>query len=482
MSLIIENKDRFNKGYFISNPKKETFSIFKANEFFFITQEGNVAIKNEILGLIRNCKKVIKICSFILTDPEIFELLLEKAKESAIAIFILTQYDNDKLRRASIIDDLIEDGYESSEEQHMSIIKSLYDHGAHVRAATITHAKFLIADQKFAFITSANITTPSLNLNTESGIYLNEYDALNLDRLFDIIFQKGTQYIHFVTANKTTAKKGRDFIVQSSANLLQKDIDLIGKETGLRFTYEGLENGLYKQILEIINTSKEYLYLSSFCIVGLDSLPGFKNAIEDAINRNVEILLFCRGMNYRGDHLESCEWLFNVGCNLYGDIYNHSKGVANEVIGLIFTANIDGRHGLTNGFEVGCLLSDEQRAKFVEFHKTIIAQSDFIYQSKPIRKEFLDTYLYYQEKKGIVKNQFAGQMIIKSDRPKLLSDTRIFDNPIFYAEKDGRSYLAIGDDLFLTVYENGIFSILDKSKPDRTVEKSILNYETLIIN
>ena len=45
----------------------------------------------------------------------------------------------------------------------------------------------------------------------------------------------------------------------------------------------------------------------------------------------------------------------------FADLFNHSKGVINEKKGLIFTANIDGFHGLRNGFEVGYILQEKQR-------------------------------------------------------------------------------------------------------------------------
>ena len=40
---------------------------------------------------------------------------------------------------------------------------------------------------------------------------------------------------------------------------------------------------------------------------------------------------------------------------------NHSKCVLSEKQGIIFTANIDGKNGLLSGFEIGCILNDEQR-------------------------------------------------------------------------------------------------------------------------
>ena len=40
---------------------------------------------------------------------------------------------------------------------------------------------------------------------------------------------------------------------------------------------------------------------------------------------------------------------------------NHSKCVLSENQGVIFSANIDGKNGLLSGFEIGCILTEEQR-------------------------------------------------------------------------------------------------------------------------
>src|SRR5690606_20467178 len=104
-------------------------------------------------------------------------------------------------------------------------------------------------------------------------------------------------------------------------------------------------------------------------------------ALKSAIKRDVSISVFCRGMNYRNDHLTGVSELCDLGCNIYADVYNHSKEVINEKTGLIFTANIDGHHGLTNGFEVGYLLNEAQRIEFLDFHKRLIETAFYVFES-----------------------------------------------------------------------------------------------------
>lgn len=56
---------------------------------------------------------------------------------------------------------------------------------------------------------------------------------------------------------------------------------------------------------------------------------------------------------------EAIKILEKLGCRNFGDDNNHSKCVISESEGIIFTANIDGKHGLKSGFEVGCVLEGE---------------------------------------------------------------------------------------------------------------------------
>ena len=45
---------------------------------------------------------------------------------------------------------------------------------------------------------------------------------------------------------------------------------------------------------------------------------------------------------------------------------NHAKCIITEREGALFTANIDGNKGLLTGFELGCLLTEEQRIQSIK--------------------------------------------------------------------------------------------------------------------
>ena len=198
MNNNLINKEAFQGGFFVLNDNKTQADLGEYPDLLF-TLDGYPQIKNHIIKLIRNAVKVIKLCSFIISDEEIAFELLEKCKNTDTAIFLLTQLDDKKFN----FDFLPEEVSTEEGKEHMSIITKLYGLGAHVRAATSAHAKFIVCDSCDALLMSANITSPSLNTNPETGVILTkERGYRELDKLFDILFQKGTEYVGFTKSGK----------------------------------------------------------------------------------------------------------------------------------------------------------------------------------------------------------------------------------------------------------------------------------------
>lgn len=474
----ISNTNNLTFGAYIQNKLSLPFNPFLATTQIFLTQKGNTSLKQEIIKLISEAKHVLKICSFIITDKQIYESLLHKVKERKVAIFILTQLDQSKLKNTSLLEDfLTEEEIEDSQNQnHLNCIKNLFDQGVHVRASTTAHAKFIISDRNIGFITSANMTTPSLGLNTESGVYLREKDAIELDKLFDIVFQKGTKYRQYITASRR-----KTFVIQAE-NKVDMNILPSPASTELRYTYEDTNSNLYEEIIRITNASNDYLFISAYSIVGLESLPELIDALRSAKQRGVSINVFCRGMNYRSDHLKGSEILANIGCTIYADVYNHSKGIVNEHTGLLFTANIDGNHGLKNGFEVGYILDSIQRLEFLNFHKHLIECSTYKYESKPTRIDFFETYKAYELEKGIKPSPIPSEITITIKTGLKINQQEFESMPIFYSKiKGSNCTLFVGKNSYQTHYKDGSFELLDVSIANFKTEKYLLKYNNLKI-
>ena len=138
------------------------------------------------------------------------------------------------------------------------------------------------------------MTTPSLTNNPETGVFIENTNALrHLDNLFDEIFQNGTEYTRFITANSN-----KQFIVSRNQNISEK-AKALKSETKLKFTFEDHQQSLYEQIVKIIENSSGDVYLSTYSIVGLNVLPEFISAVKSVIKKGNVVYIFSRGMNYR---------------------------------------------------------------------------------------------------------------------------------------------------------------------------------------
>ena len=477
MEINIKHTDYFGSGKYILNEEKVPFTVFQDSKEIFLTQEDSFRLKNEILNLIEEAQEVIKICSFIITDKDVYNALLNKAQNSNVAIFVLTQLDQRKLTNIYSLADFLteEELKENSGQTHLKYIKKLFESGIHIRAAVSIHAKFVLSDRKIGFITSANITTPSLTLNTESGVYLEDQDVEVLDMLFDTIFKKGTTYRQFLSS----AKKNKIIVVQSNNTIDQKLLP-DSSNSGLRYTYEDLANNLYQEIIDIIDKSTEYLYLSTYSIVKLIRLQEFTKAIKEAIARGVSINVFCRGM-HKNNHLEGSELLKSLGCNIFADLYNHSKGIINQESGLIFTANIDGNYGLKNGFEVGYILNENQRKEFLKFHKYLIKTAYYVYENKPSRIKVFQTFNKYEKDKNISPPTFQNDLEIYVGKEFKVNEKSIKNNLLFYGKKGNDEFLILGNSFYRCKKNGNVFQITSTEEPRYDLIIYLLKYFNLKI-
>ncbi|HRG58686.1 MAG TPA: phospholipase D-like domain-containing protein [Bacteroidia bacterium] len=477
MDKIIHNTDTFTTGSFIMNHSAEKYEPFRNSQDLFLTQVNSESLKRELIKIIEGATTVLKICSFIITDKEIFEVLLNKAKNDNVAVFILTQLDPTKLSNNIFLTE--EESKEQNENIHLTFIKTLYDNGAHVRASTSAHAKFVIADKSKGFLMSANITTPSLTYNTESGIYLLNQNVNQLEQLFDVIFQKGTSYRQYLSSSKSN----KQLVVQNETTIKEEWLPK-SNDSDLKYTYENMEFSLLNEIIRIIQNSNKFIYISTYSIVALQNLENIVFEIKSAVERGVEVFVFSRGMNYRNDHLKACNELSKIGCSIYGDVFNHSKAILNENEGLIFTANIDGNHGLTNGFEVGCKLTKTQYSELLDFHKYLIRTSPFVFNPSPVRLELFKMYEYLEKLKGISPPFFGDDLVIELKGNVNVKQEELEGQPIFYArskESNSEQFLVVSNSTFKINIVNNIIYINESSKTIYNIDKFLLRYNNLKI-
>lgn len=317
------------------------------------------------------------------------------------------------------------------------------------------------------------MTTPSLTSNPETGIFISDSKALNhLDRLFDEIFQNGTEYTRFITANSN-----KQFIVSRKQNI-SENTEILNTKTKLKYTFEDYQQSLYEEIVDTLANTTGDVLLSTYSIVGLNKLPEFISAIKSVIIKGYSVYVFSRGMNYREDHLEGCTLLANLGCKIYGDIFNHSKGIVTPEQSMIFTANIDGNHGLKNGFEVGVILENDQKINLKSFIEWQISTAPYIFTIAPNKIKYFDYYSYHCKSKEINPRELPEDFTIKLNKSNSELAILLDEIPCYYKIKNDKiSQLQIGKYSYEVHFDHNTLSIGNQiHKREYNLESYLLKY------
>lgn len=337
----------------------------------YYNSQRNSELTDRIYELINKAERYIKTGNFIFQDPGLNDALIQAA-EKGIAIFVISNLRGDEERGK------YEKKVSSEIDPHIPHLHELSRKGAHVHLSNDLHAKFLIVDGKEGLIMSSNYTYNSLYINPENGVDIAGAELIDLEKLFDVLFT----YQDIVLCDEGNKYRYLETNIPIDSDLL-KDI---GEKSKLIFTAKSEKNNLrncsytsiYTKIVEVINAAQEYLIIVSWSYKKVEKLHELVKAIKAAQNRRVILrLLYSDKMS--SESLDRTEKelqkivgkdKFNTCCKILPE--NHSKCVLSEKEGLLFTANIDGKSGLLSGFEIGCILSEEQREQAYNHIKKIL--------------------------------------------------------------------------------------------------------------
>lgn len=465
----------FKGGYFIYQNGHSEKEYFQQDDLK-ITLKNITSIKETVISLIRESKTSIKLCSFILSDPEIYSALNEVLRKRVVAVFILTQLDDKKMSTSFLSEEELSENFNQS---HIDYISKLYTNGAHIRAAKSAHAKFIISDNAEALLMSANITPPSLNENPESGVILANKEALeSLVKMFDLIFQYGTEYTKFKAASKD-----KQFVVSRDSVLKLEWLEGLS-DSNLKFTWGEINQSIYTQLIDLIKHSNinSRVIISTYSVVGLEKIPELVETIKEYIQQGGTVVLFCRGMNYRPDHLKNCTVLSEIGVEIYGDLFNHSKGLINDESGFIFTANIDGNHGLINGFEVGCILEPVQRKALESFILWQIENAPYKFQLNPEKADLYRTYDYYTSVKGIKPLELPDDIVINVFNEKTILEIENYPTYVLLNSSKEVKYINVSNSFYSVKMNGNIIELNDQTNRVYGMETYLLQSSNITIN
>lgn len=298
------------------------------------------------LRLIEGSRRYLKLGNFDFDDAQV-QRALESAAGRGVAIFVLTNLQ---------LDD--REGGKAQTQVNLNALH--YQSGAHVNSLDGLHAKYLVADGVRGLVMSCNYKYNSLRRNPEAGISVDGAALLDLERVFDALFMHADN-IDFHSA------EGLNRTTRTQAALFDADLSLTGrlkaticcsadKQDALALCHV---TTLLEAILNIIDSAKERLDIVAWSYRSVEKLcvgdRSLLSSLEAAIKRGVR----CRIM---GSKQSTDKTIQLCGVTIVRHEYNHAKFVLSDNGGLLFTANIDGQHGLVNGFELGVELDAAQRA------------------------------------------------------------------------------------------------------------------------
>lgn len=331
---------------------------------YYINGGGTTELTNCVMDLINGATSYIKTGNFLFQDETVINTL-HNTMRKGIPLFIISNLRDPEEsggRRRS-------NSEEINVDMHLPYLDDLRREGAHCHFLDELHAKFIIIDGTQGLLMSANYAPNSLGRNIETGILLGADETKDLEFVFDKLYMNADiQHFEYRHDQKHVRRKtnlipeGTFDNINSKLRLTISSPDINGNQSRTNLA-KCRVTSIYESIIGIIAAAEDFVFIVSWHFRALERLPRLMRAVQSALNRGVKIYLYSNTQGISAslrESLDAIDQLKALGCESYGDDNNHSKCVLNEKDGIIFTANIDGVHGMTTGFEVGCMLSKDQ--------------------------------------------------------------------------------------------------------------------------
>lgn len=315
-------------------------------------------IRDALIEQIASAKQKVLFCSFLFADDEVVRALCEAAERLHGGVYILTALD--KHLRAEVLDepDADVDAYTAKLQErairHDKHLSRLARAGAWLRSVDDCHAKFCIVDDDCAIITSANATQEAYESNPEDGLLLLSKSAAHeFGRLFAHVWR------YLATLESLPGAQ----LDVHTLNMRAPEWRILSGAEGLRpvTTLRSNEASLRAVAIEIIDRAQEHLAIASYSFMGMENHP-IGDALARALERKVRIDLLVQPRNHIDAQRISLAWLLDLApdqVRLCGHRRTHTKSiVADSRTVLLWTGNLESRHGWDNGIEVGIVVED----------------------------------------------------------------------------------------------------------------------------
>jgi phosphatidylserine/phosphatidylglycerophosphate/cardiolipin synthase-like enzyme len=346
-------------------------------------EKSRTAIKEAALQLIDEASEKIFLASFRFVDDDLRDALRTAATRLHGGVYVVTSIDRDRDFKgtiefnASYEEDEEDDWYDEADptatpqdinaQENKKHYRDLCASGVWVRGHPHFHAKFLVADDRRALVSSANLEAAALvdavdrpgrsrgfdAVTGESGVVTTRRaDAELLGRFFARLWRSECEW---------DAPPGTSYQLSYRAPApapFAVDCTPLG-QPGPIWTGGG-ERHILAAIHQICALAERDLVLASFSTKGLEDHPDLLfEPVQAALDRGVRVRLLLRSRNY-ADARKTAGMLAGWGAEVYGDDKTHAKcAIADARHGAIFSANFDAKDGIYNGTEMGMRLDGE---------------------------------------------------------------------------------------------------------------------------
>ena len=339
------------------------------SETLMCTHPKNPAILHTMIEMISSAKHSVYLFNWMLNHPEIEKSLVAAANRLNGRVHVLTTLGTSIFSRYSDAEQAKKD---------LERLQNLAGNGVYIRLHPESHAKFLIADNEL-LITSANIVKTSLEKNIETGIRVNDANTVtSLHTFFSHLWlHEAKQHIR---PSKHDPRLGNPWLQSNKPAAPLATANAI-------WTLSNHRMSLAKAIIDTIKSAKKTLRISTYVLSNAKSGIG-KQVVDELVKaseKGVEITILYHATDKAigrppREH-EAVGFLRLMSCkgvSMRGHPDLHAKHVISDSsTGLLFTANLDGSHGLNTGIEVGIHLSKEASQHLAEWHDTLFDSFPF---------------------------------------------------------------------------------------------------------
>ncbi len=390
-------------------------------------------VRDALISLIDSASERVFLCSFLLGGEAVRDALRRAVQRLRGHVYVITALDSKGLQR-SLAQELDEIDPDALRRERKSF-EALTRHGVYVRGAENCHAKFCIVDDRAALLGSANFDPNGLDLDEpgtracgELGLVLEGRERVApLAALFRHLWKCGCQ---------REAPPHRESYRLSGVSP-GSELAPFPPDAEDAVVWTGFEStAILAGIRRTVAAAQHTLVMASYSFTGMRERPSLLiEDLADARKRGVHVEMLLRD---RSRDLPEISALLDIGVEVRANQENHAKyAIADGDYGLLFSANFDGVHGLTDGVETGVWLRPEEASEVAKWHAQIWVET-------PCRAVRWRTPNAFAQGMPAVRHEspifLGGRLSIVGDANSLSRCAAIVEGPcLLVCDGDGRT-------------------------------------------